>query len=37
MDQKAQMRNSMKTLMPVFIPITEIHMALEGDTGDVPG
>lgn len=37
MDQKAQVRNRMKTLMPVLIPLTEIHMALEADAGHVPG
>lgn len=37
MDQKAQVRNRMKTLMPVLISTTEIHMAIEADTGHVPG
>lgn len=37
MDQKAQVRNWMKTLMLVLIPITEIHMVPEAETGHVPG
>lgn len=32
-DLKTQGRNKMKTLMLVLIPITEIHMALEAETG----
>jgi len=31
MDHKAQVRNRVKTLMPVLIPVVAIHVVLEAD------